>query len=130
MASFSLLFFLVLSPSEILNGTVQDPTGAVIAGARVEISRPGLVREIYSDGGGQFVFDEVPVGHYTIVIRAAGFAPQVASITIPSDPVTFTLRVAPHGDDVLVTATRVETPLSMVGVSATVVEYRTALVHH
>jgi len=123
MSTLSLLLFLLLSPSDSFKGTVQDPTGAVVASARIEISRPGFSREIYSDSAGQFAIDEIPGGSYTIIITAAGFASHVASIVIPSAPDTFTMRVAPRGDDILVTTTRTETPVSMVGVSATVIDH-------
>src|SRR5262249_59594133 len=55
--------------------------------------------------------------------RGPGCAPHVATVGIPSAAITFTLRVAPRGDDILVTTTRVETPISMVGVSASIVDH-------
>ena len=119
MSTLSLLFFLLLSASEPFKGTVEDPSGGVIAGAKVRISRPAFVRETYTDNSGQFIFDEAPAGDYSIAVTAAGFAPHFSSISLPSGFITFMLGITPHGEDVLVTATRVETPLSMLGVSAT-----------
>src|SRR5579884_404238 len=121
MTTFGLLFFLFLSPFQTLKGTIRDPTGAVIPGAHIQITRPGLLRNVSSDGIGQFVVDELPAGDYTVIITASGFAADVEPLVVPSDSVTFTLRVAPHGDEVLVTANREETPTSTTGVSASVI---------
>jgi len=123
MSTLSLLLFLALAPSDFLKGTIQDSTGAAVNRARIEVSRPGFSREIYSDSAGQFALDEVPPGTYTVIITAVGFARQVVPIEVPSTPATFTMSVAPHGENVLVTTTRTETPVSMVGVSATVVDH-------
>jgi outer membrane cobalamin receptor len=122
MATLSLLFFLFLSSPDVLKGTVQDPTGAVIPGARIEVTHPGLARDVVTDKAGQFVFDELPSGDYSLIATAPGFSPNVVSISVPGDAVTLTLRVAPRGEEVSVTATRMETPLSMVGVSATIID--------
>jgi outer membrane cobalamin receptor len=122
MTAISLLFFLFLSPAASLTGVVQDPSGASIASARIQIFRAGVSLETQSDSEGRFTLEELPAGSYSAVISAAGFATQVTPIAMPADMLTFTLKVAPHGDDVLVTTTRVETPLSMLGVSASVLD--------
>src|SRR5690242_7418680 len=114
---------LLLLPPDTFHGTVQDPGGDIVAGARIQLSRPGVSRETNSAGDGRFDFNDLPDGTYTVIITAAGFAPHAATVAIPSTPITFTLRVAPHGDNILVTTTRVETPLSMVGVSASIVDH-------
>jgi iron complex outermembrane receptor protein/vitamin B12 transporter len=122
MTALSLLLFLLLPP-DTFSGTVQDPTGSVVAGARIQVSRPGVSRETHSGSDGRFVFEALPDGGYTVIITAAGFAPHVASVGIPSTALTITLRVAPRGDDILVTTTRAETPVSMVGVSASILDH-------
>ncbi len=123
MSTLSLLFFLLLSPSEHFQGIVEDPTGAAIAGAKVQISGPSFIRETYTDSNGRFIFDEALPGDYSILITAAAFAPYSASIRLPAGTFAVTLQIAPRGEDVLVTATRVETPLSMLGVSATAFDH-------
>src|SRR5215467_10287941 len=122
MTAFSLLLFLLLPP-DTFNGTVQDPAGGLVAGARIQLSRPGVSRETNSGGDGRFAFEDLPDGTYTVIITAVGFAPHISTTAIPSTAITFTLRVAPRGDDVLVTTTRVETPISMLGVSASIVDH-------
>src|SRR5437016_12459356 len=119
MSTLSLLLFLLLSPSEHFQGIVEDPTGAAIAGAKVQISGPSFIRETSTDSNGRFIFDEALPGDYSILITAAAFAPYSASIRLPAGTFAVTLQIAPRGEDVLVTATRVETPLSILGVCAT-----------
>ena len=64
MSTLSLLFFLLLSVSEQFEGIVEDPTGARIAGAKVQISGPSFNRETYTDSDGRFIFDETLPGDY------------------------------------------------------------------
>src|SRR5262245_10444277 len=122
MSVFSFLVFLLVFPSELLQGTILDPTGAAVAGAKVELFGPGLSRTAYTDAAGLFSIDQAPIGSYSLRVTANGFAVYTSSVEIPSDSLKVTLRVAPHAEDVIVTTTRVETPLSMLGVSATVVD--------
>src|SRR5580704_9208217 len=120
MAVLTFLFFLFVSPSEILKGVILDPAGAVVAGAKVEISGPGVSRSVSTSDSGVFSIEDVPAGAYSLRVTANGFAAYTRSVDIPSDSLKLVLRVAPHSEDVIVTTTQVETPLSMLGVSATV----------
>src|SRR5215510_13629779 len=122
MSVFSFLVFLLVFPSELLQGTILDPTGAAVAGAKVELFGPGLSRTAYTDAAGIFSIDQAPIGSYSLRVTANGFAVYTSSVEIPSDSLKLTLRVAPHSEDVIVTTTRVETPLNMLGVSATVID--------
>ena len=122
MAVLTFLFFLFLSPPETLKGTILDTTGAAIAGARVEISGSDFSRSVTTDDAGVFVIGDAPSGTWSLRVTASGFTPYASSIDIPSDSLKLTLRVAPHSEDVIVTTTRVETPLNMLGVSATVID--------
>ena len=67
-----------------ISGTVQDQSGAVIAGANVKAQNPAtsFTRETVSATNGFYRFDQLPVGTYTITTEAAGFkktvTPQVA----------------------------------------------------
>jgi vitamin B12 transporter len=122
MAVLTFLFFLLLSPPDTLKGTILDSTGAAIAGARVEISGANFSRRAITDDGGVFVIDDVPSGTWSLRVTASGFTAYASSIDIPSDSLTLALRVAPHSEDVIVTTTRIETPLNLLGVSATVID--------
>jgi hypothetical protein len=59
-----------------LTGTVEDPSGAVVAGAEVQIVNQDtgvLARAIKTDAGGSFTATLLPVGTYTITVKSPGF---------------------------------------------------------
>ena len=121
MAVLTFLAFLSFYSSELLQGTVLDPTGAAVAAARVELSGTDFSRVTYTGGNGVFSIEDAPVGLYSLRVTASGFTLYASSVEVPSVALEVTLHVAPHSEDVIVTTTRVETPLNMLGVSATVV---------
>jgi Carboxypeptidase regulatory-like domain len=60
-----------------ITGTVQDPSGGVIAGAKVEIVSEAtgrVVRDLTTDSSGSFTATLLPVGSYSVGVSAAGFA--------------------------------------------------------
>jgi len=60
-----------------INGTVQDVSGGVLAGARVEVvseSTGQIERQLTTDSSGLFTASLLPVGTYALEISAAGFA--------------------------------------------------------
>src|SRR5437773_7170012 len=58
-----------------LNGTVIDPSGAAVAGAKVTAinTGTGLARETTSTSAGLFALSALPVGNYDLTIEASGF---------------------------------------------------------
>ncbi len=64
-----------------ISGTVVDQSGAVVAGARVRLTRDGqsLSQEVLSGGDGQFSFASVAPGPFQLTIASAGFATQTIS---------------------------------------------------
>jgi outer membrane receptor protein involved in Fe transport len=56
-------------------GTIKDPSGAVIAGATVEVSGPALIgtRKVQTDAAGNYRFAALPPGDYTLTVSATGF---------------------------------------------------------
>jgi len=60
-----------------LVGTVQDPSGSVIASAKIAILNKGtgLSRETLSDELGRYTFTTLPTGNYDVTVNAAGFKP-------------------------------------------------------
>lgn len=57
--------------------TVTDPSGAVIAGAQVEIinQQTGVTeRNVVTAGDGRFIAPLLPVGVYRVIVSASGFA--------------------------------------------------------
>ena len=60
-----------------INGTVSDPSGAVVADAKVAITNPatGIAQSTVTTSDGQFSFQDLPLGQYTITVTASGFPP-------------------------------------------------------
>src|SRR5882757_2515153 len=58
-----------------INGTVTDPSGAVVPGAQVKAvnKATGIEHATLSTSDGQFAFQDLPVGEYSVVIAAQGF---------------------------------------------------------
>ncbi len=69
-----------------LNGTVVDPSGAVVPDATVEIHNPvsAFDRSTTTDSKGNFSFENVPFNPYHMTVTASGFAPNVRDVEIRS----------------------------------------------
>ena len=67
-----------------IRGQVIDPTGSVIAGAKITAKSPatGLVRETTTGSDGAFVLAELPVGLYTITAEASGLSPVGQNVVV------------------------------------------------
>jgi vitamin B12 transporter len=122
MTVLAFLLLLFVFPAETLRGTIVDPSGAAVANARVEISRADFSQTTTTDETGGFSFEAAAAGTYALRVTANGFSLYSASVEIPSEAVKLILRLAPRSEDVIVTTTRVETPLNMLGVSAAVID--------
>lgn len=78
-----------------LSGTVVDASGAVIAGATVEIrgadgSAQGMTQ---SDGNGTFMFSGLAAGHYRLVVFHPGFESKEIPITLGTAEEPAQLRI-------------------------------------
>ncbi len=62
-------------PTGSIAGTVLDPSGAAVVGAKITFTAvaTSLKRETVSAADGGYIFPLVPVGFYTISVEAAGF---------------------------------------------------------
>ncbi len=69
-----------------INGTVLDPSGAVVANATVEIHNPvsGYDRTTTTDDKGNFSFSNVPFNPYHMKVTAAGFAESAQDVDVRS----------------------------------------------
>ncbi len=69
-----------------VQGTVTDPTGAVIPNAAVRLSndRSGYDRSLTSDAQGEFDFTNVPFNTYQLTVSASGFAPLSKNLNVRS----------------------------------------------
>ena len=66
-----------VSPTATIQGTVIDPSGAFVAGARVTARQTTLntIRATETDANGQFFLRGLPAGTWTARIDKPGFAP-------------------------------------------------------
>jgi len=64
-----------------INGTVVDPSGAAVAGARVALTRDDKSpnQEVLTGDDGQFSFASVPPGSFHLTITSPSFASQTSS---------------------------------------------------
>jgi hypothetical protein len=62
-------------------GTVTDPSGAVLAGAKVTVKNvgTGLERTTDTSGDGSYTLPELPIGTYTVTITLTGFQTSVTT---------------------------------------------------
>jgi hypothetical protein len=72
-------------------GTISDPSGASIPGARITIQnqQTGQARTANADGQGNFEFSFLPVGTYTLSVEAGGFQKaQISAFQLNVDQVS------------------------------------------
>jgi hypothetical protein len=106
-----------------LAGTVTDPSGAVIPGAKVLLTEEatGVKSSTVSTSSGDYRFTELPVGSYTVTTTATGFETATATgvqITINSiASLNVKLTVGSQTENITVDASglRLETESSDVG---------------
>jgi hypothetical protein len=67
-----------------ISGTVVDPSGAAVAGARVGLTRgdQSKKQEVLSGDDGQFSFGNIAPGPFQLIISVEGFATQALSGTL------------------------------------------------
>ncbi len=108
-----------------LHGTVSDPLGAVVAGAKVELlNGTTVVKTTTTDGTGNYGFDVPKNARY----RVRAVAPTFQSTTSDSVYVTrsakaeldITLATQTLTQQVTVTASATPTPIAQIGASVTV----------
>ena len=84
--AFSLLWVMIpaVLHAAIITGTVKDPTGAVIPGARIEITGDVLSQPIVilSDGQGKFASSDLKPGKYAVHVTREGFEPQTQALDL------------------------------------------------
>src|SRR6267142_5154389 len=87
-AIVSLTVILLFSPSFLtaqtfrgaIEGTVTDPSGAAVPGAKVTVTSPdtGLTREVETDNIGFYRVPELPLGTYSVTATKSCFRTQTA----------------------------------------------------
>jgi outer membrane receptor protein involved in Fe transport len=101
-----------------LEGWVHDEMGAAIFGARVELRSGSRVSVTATSAEGNFMFTNAAKGD-RLLITAAGFADFTRSLNNDSEasPIVIQLLPAAVREQLTVTATRTETPLSATAAS-------------
>lgn len=78
LAAFTGMMFAQGGATGAISGMVQDASGAVIAGAKVNIVNEAtgeVMRQVTTDTSGLFTATLLPVGTYAVAVDAAGFPP-------------------------------------------------------
>ena len=95
--------------SGTIEGTVVDPTGAVVVGAMVEIRNPltGFQQTAVTDSSGMFRFTNIPFNPYHVQVTQQGFSPAAQDVNVRTTvpiPVKMMLSVAGVKEAVVVEA--------------------------
>jgi len=106
-----------------IQGTVHDPTGAVVPGATVTIvnQATGYKAEVPTTQAGEYLAPNIPPGRYTVSVTVSGFKsakiPDVIVIVDSLSTVDFTLEVGTQTETVQVSANAqlVDTETSAMG---------------
>jgi hypothetical protein len=91
-------------------GTVNDPSGAVVSGAKVTVTNTerGFTRVAESNADGEYSVVRVPIGNYTITVEAPGFERlRRTAITLDAGQtlrIPLDLRVGSTTEEMVVTA--------------------------
>lgn len=97
-----------------IHGTVLDPAGAAIAGAKVRVllDERGTTREFTTEATGDFVFPALAIGTYSITVEAQGFkAFRRTGVTLTTEQnvrIDVSLQIGNVNESISVTA---EAPL-------------------
>ena len=103
-------------------GTVTDPNGAVVSGAKVSAKNlaTGLERSTTTDDAGNYTVAELPIGPYEVRVEQSGFVPSVVSnvrVEVASER-RVDVKLAVAGADTVVTIAtdvQVETTTNTLG---------------
>ena len=107
-----LTFLLFLAGARLagqtISGTIQDPSGAVIANSRVEITGDLLPQPIVlsSDAVGKFASPDLKPGTYSVRVEHAGFDPLVKTVEVQGPvQLQLTMTISAVQENVSVSAT-------------------------
>lgn len=111
-----------------IQGVVKDPSGAVVKGANVVLTCGGYEADQPTGASGQFNFSKVPAPDGSLKVSAKGFATVKKKWRVGQGKesvfLVIHLRPAALAQQVTVTATRVQTPLSRTTADVRVLTHR------
>jgi hypothetical protein len=91
-----------------LHGQVTDPSGAIVPGAKVQLSGGGKTYSATAGGDGSYSFGNLPTGNYTLDVDVSGFTPfsesDVTVVSGTSRSLNIPLTIATQEQQVEVTA--------------------------
>src|SRR5262245_46980916 len=109
-----------------IRGTVVDPSGAMVSGAKVTITSTAinLERSTTTNSSGNYVITDVPVGTYQLSVEQTGFkkvvTSNVAVNVASSTTVNAALSVGSSGESVTVEAEALQVQTSSAAAAETV----------
>lgn len=110
-----------------LTGTVVDPSGSAVSGATVTVHDNATnadVRTVTSDATGAYTVPDLPVGTYTLTVKASGFKNFVATNVVlhvgDHRTLNATMEVGQISEQVLVSASEVPVETSSAAQSTTI----------
>ncbi len=90
----------VAQSTAVLQGVVQDATGAVIPGATIRVENPvtRFRTEMRTDKNGAFEIRNIPFHSYSVTVEREGFEPHEETVSLRTNvPVELIVRLAPAG---------------------------------
>ncbi len=69
-------FLAAQDPSATIGGTVLDPSGAAVSGAKITVTntdRNQVIRQVTTETAGTYSAPLLPIGNYSLKVEAAGF---------------------------------------------------------
>jgi len=112
----SAFVFEILMPAHLpgqavgeIRGSVTDPTGAIIPGARVTAEQIGtqITRSTFSSSSGTYSLPALPVGNYSLQVEASGFKNATSEVKLDVSQqreVNFALALSGTAIEVRITA--------------------------
>jgi iron complex outermembrane receptor protein/vitamin B12 transporter len=126
---FVIAFTAIALAQPIVNirGTVSDPSGAVIANAKVELLEHGVpVASVATDAMGQYSLPKGPAQSSQLRFSVPGFSTVEKAIDTtgngPDLTLNIVLQIAPLSERITVTSTGAPTPQAQLGAAVTVLD--------
>jgi len=113
-----LLFLYSSFASAEIRVKVVDPQDAAVAGAQVQLLKPGKSAPaivLNTSAEGLAIFRQPAASSYRVQVLAPGFALQVVQVSPDAEALTIKLRLATAAETVVVTATRSPVPSQAAG---------------
>jgi TonB-dependent receptor len=103
-----------------VNGTIKDPSGAVVQGAKIVLDPTGATAA--TDAQGAFSLRNVKAGTYRVTVSYVGFGPALTTVTLtPGQTLTLNVALSVGGSN-----QRVEVTANFAGDAAAINEQRTS----